>query len=59
MLHVVLYAQYVEEVLQHVVGVNPVCVEEVFARADWDKPRLFWYVRGSQPRIKQKKKWVS
>ena len=34
-------AQYVEEILQGVVGVNPVCMEGVFARAEWDKPRLF------------------
>ena len=40
MLHVVGQAQYVEEVLQGVVGVDPVCIGE-FARVDWDEPRLF------------------
>ena len=28
-------------VLQGVVGVDPVCVEGVLARADWDKSNLF------------------
>ena len=34
-------AQYVEGVLQGVVAVDPVCMERVFTRADWDEPRLF------------------
>ena len=41
MLHVVGKAQYVEGVLQGAVGVDPVCMEGAFARADWDKPSLF------------------
>ena len=41
MLHVEGQAQYVEAVFQGVVGVDPVCMEGVFARVDWDKPRLF------------------
>ena len=35
-------AQYMERVLHGVVGVDPVCMEGVFSRADWDKPRLFY-----------------
>ena len=34
-------AQFVDRVLQGVVRVDPVCMEGVFARVDWDKPRLF------------------
>ena len=41
MLHMVEQAQYVEGVLQSVVGVDPVCMEGVIAKVDWDKPRLF------------------
>ena len=33
--------QYVLGVLQGVVEVDPVCMEGVFARAEWDKHRLF------------------
>ena len=41
MLHVVGQAQYVEGVLQCVVGVDQVCMVGLSARADWDKLRLF------------------
>ena len=41
MLHVEGQAQYLQWVLQGVVGVDPVCIEVEFASADWDKPRLF------------------
>ena len=44
MLHVVGPAQYVlygETQCGCVVWLDPVCVEGVFARADWDKARLF------------------
>ena len=39
-LHVVGQAQFVEGALLGVVAVDPVCVEGVFARVDWDKLRL-------------------
>ena len=44
MLHMVGQAQYVEGGLHDVVQVDPVCMETletVFARAGWDKPKLF------------------
>ena len=34
MLHMVGQARYVERVLQGIVGVDPVCMEGIFARAD-------------------------
>ena len=41
MLHVEEHPQYVERVLQGVIGVDPVCMEGGFAQVDWDKSSLF------------------
>ena len=37
MLHMEGQAQHVEGVLQGIVRVDPVCMEGVFARAEWDQ----------------------
>ena len=47
-LHMDGQAQYVQEVLQGVYGLNPVCMEGMFARAGWDKPRLL-SLKATQP----------